>query len=86
LADCGVFEEMKLCPICWQKAGRALDVSDCLCSPTTSVLQNSAFHKWNSTRLVPLPEKRQDAPKREERVFKAPRLQFGIKPVKDKSK
>lgn len=73
---------MPRCATCWTRFGRSLDESDCLCSPTTTVLQNSAFHAAMGKKLIPLPEKPQDAPKREERVFKAPRLTFGDKPQK----
>lgn len=77
---------MPRCQACWARQGRYLDDSDCLCSPTTTVLQNSAFHAAMGKWLIPLPEKRQDAPKREETAFKAPRLEFGTQPVKEKKK
>ena len=70
---------MKYCPVCWRN-GRALDVAECLCNG--KVLKPSAFHAAMGKRLIPLPAKHLDAPKEQERVFKAPRLVFGDKPQK----
>jgi len=70
---------MPRCETCWRN-GRALDVAECLCNG--KVLNSSQFYAQMGKKLVPLPEKTQDAPKREEMVFKAPRLTFGDKPQK----
>lgn len=54
---------MNLCQTCWTRFGRSLADSDCLCLPSTSVLNPSRFHEWNATRLEPLPERQPEAPK-----------------------
>lgn len=76
---------MKLCPICW-KNGRSLDVSDCLCSPTTTVLTTSQFFKAMGKEWVPPPKRDLDAPKREETVFKPRPPVFGEAIQKQKKK
>ena len=69
---------MPRCQTCWRN-GRALDVAECLCNG--KVLNSSQFYAQMGKKLVPLPEKTQDAPKREEMVFK-PVLRFGETPEK----
>ena len=54
---------MNLCQTCWTRYGRSLADTDCLCLPSTSVLNSSRFHEWNATRLEPLPERKEEAPK-----------------------
>ena len=75
---------MPHCETCWTRFGRDLYQGCCIC--TGDVGLPSAFHEWNGKRLVKLPERALDAPKEQERVFKAPRLVFGTQIIKEKKR
>lgn len=75
---------MDICQTCWTRFGRSLWQSDCYCHPV-SVLSPSGFHDWAGKQVPPLPEKPLEAPK-PVYVMTPERLQFGVKPPKEKKK